>query len=76
MFCLLSLTGCSGKPVATAPVIIRQEVPAHLIAETPIPLWDGVTNADLVEYALDLRRSLGACTADKAAIRAATGKER
>lgn len=55
--------------MATAPVIIRQEVPAHLTAETPIPLWTGVTNADLVDYALDLRRALGACNADKSAIR-------
>lgn len=69
LFCLLPLTGCSGKPVATVPVIIRQEVPAHLTAETPIPVWDGVTNADLVEYALDLRQALGLCNADKAAIR-------
>ena len=67
--CLLPLTGCSGKPVATAPVIIRQEVPAHLTAETPIPLWAGATNSDLVGYALDLRQALGACNADKAAIR-------
>lgn len=55
--------------MATAPVIIRQEVPAHLTAETPVPLWRGATNADLVEYALDLRQALGACNADKAAIR-------
>lgn len=55
--------------MATVPVIIRQEVPAHLAAETPIPVWDGVTNADLVEYALDLRQALGLCNADKAAIR-------
>ena len=35
----------------------------------------GVTNADLLGYALDLRQALGACNADKAAIRAAAGKE-
>lgn len=73
--CLLPLTGCSGKPVATMPVVIRQDAPAYLTAETPTPLWDGVTNADLLGYALDLRQALGACNADKAAIRAATGKE-
>ena len=73
--CLLPLTGCSGKPMATMPVIIRQDAPAYLTAETPTPLWDGVTNADLLGYALDLRQALGACNADKAAIRAATGKE-
>lgn len=76
MCCLLPLTGCSGRPVATVPVVIRQEVPASLTAETPVPLWDGATNADLLGYALDLRRALGACNEDKAAIRAATGKER
>ncbi len=36
--CLLPLTGCSGKPMATMPVIIRQDAPAYLTAETPTPL--------------------------------------
>ena len=48
--------------MATMPVIIRQDAPAYL-------------TADLLGYALDLRQALGACNADKAAIRAATGKE-
>ena len=61
--------------MATMPVIIRQDAPAYLTAETPTPLWDGVTNADLLGYALDLRQALGACNADKAAIRAAAGTE-
>lgn len=69
MCCLPPLTGCSGKPVATVPVVIRQEAPAYLTAETPVPLWSGSTNADLVVYALDLRQALESCNADKAAIR-------
>ena len=44
--------------MATMPVIIRQDAPAYLTAETPTPLWDGVTNADLLGYALDLRQAL------------------
>ena len=55
--------------MATTPVIIRQDAPAYLTAETPTPLWDGVTNADLVDYVLNLRQALGSCNADKAAIR-------
>lgn len=51
--------------MATMPVIIRQDAPAYLTAETPTPLWDGVTNADLLGYALDLRQALGACNADQ-----------
>ena len=67
--CLLPLTGCSGKPVATMPVVIRQDAPAYLTAETPVPLWTGVNNADLVDYVLSLHQALGSCNADKAAIR-------
>lgn len=51
------------------PVVIRQDAPAYLTAETPVPLWTGVNNADLVDYVLNLRQALGACNADKAAIR-------
>ena len=65
----LPWTGCSGKPVATMPVVIRQDAPAYLTAETPVPLWTGVNNADLVDYVLSLRQALGSCNADKAAIR-------
>ena len=55
--------------MATVPVIIRQEVPAHLTADTPLPVWTGATNADLVDYVLSLRQALGSCNAAKAAIR-------
>lgn len=71
LYCLLPLTGCSGKPVATLPVVIRRDIPAHLTEETPVPIWAGTTNADLVEHVLDLRQALGACNADKKAIKAA-----
>ena len=52
--------------MATMPVIIRQDAPAYLTAETPVPLWTGVNNADLVDYVLSLRQALGSCNADKA----------
>lgn len=56
------------------PVVIRQDIPAHLIEETPEPAWNGTTNADLVEHILDLRQALRRCNAKNAAIGAA-GKE-
>ena len=49
-------------------MVIREEVPAYLTEPTPAPVLAGDTNLDLVA-------ALGACNADKAAIRAATGKE-
>ena len=56
------------------PVVIRQDIPAHLIKDTPEPAWNGTTNADLVEHILDLRQALRRCNAKNAAIGAA-GKE-
>lgn len=54
------------------PVIIRQEIPAYLIEETPVPAWNGKTTADLVEYTLDLKQALQQCNAKNVAIAKAT----
>ncbi|GAB7502271.1 hypothetical protein Bwad003_26560 [Bilophila wadsworthia] len=76
---LLSLplfSGCSGRrEVAAVPLVIRDEVPAYLTEPTPAPVLAGDTNLDLVGHVFDWQAALGACNADKAAIRAATGKE-
>ena len=54
---------------------LREEVPAYLTEPTPAPVLAGDTNLDLVGHVFDWQAALGACNADKAAIRAATGKE-
>ncbi|WP_236615091.1 hypothetical protein [Desulfovibrio sp. X2] len=61
---------CSGRQtVVTVPVVERLTPPPELLRETARPRWTGRTNADLVEYALDLAAALDACNADKAALR-------
>ena len=68
--------GCSGRrEVAAVPLVIREEVPVYLTEPTPAPVLAGDTNLDLVGHVFDWQAALGACNADKAAIRAATGKE-
>lgn len=56
-------------------MVIREEVPAYLTEPTPAPVLAGDTNLDLVGHVFDWQAALGACNADKAAIRAAAGKE-
>lgn len=56
-------------------MVIREEVPTYLTKPTPAPVLAGDTNLDLVGHVFDWQAALGACNADKAAIRAATGKE-
>ena len=69
-------SGCSGRrEVAAVPLVIREEVPTYLTKPTPAPVLAGDTNLDLVGHVFDWQAALGACNADKAAIRAATGKE-
>ena len=69
-------SGCSGRRgVAAVPLVIRDEVPAYLTEPTPAPVLAGDTNFDLVGHVFDWQAALVACNADKAAIRAATGKE-
>lgn len=74
---LLLFTGCSNRrEVAAVPLVIREDIPAYLTEPTPAPVLAGETNFDLVEHVMDWKAALGACNADKAAIRAAAGKER
>ena len=47
----------------------------YLTEPTPAPVLAGDTNLDLVGHVFDWQAALGACNADKAAIRAAAGKE-
>ena len=54
-------------------MVIREEVPVYLTE--PTPALAGDTNLDLVGHVFDWQAALGACNADKAAIRAAAGKE-
>lgn len=44
-------------------------VPQMLLAPCEAPVWQGGTNADLVEYIASLREALGRCNADKAAVK-------
>ena len=72
LLCLPLFSGCSGRrEVAAVPLVIREEVPTYLTEPTPA----GDTNLDLVGHVFDWQAALGACNADKAAIRAAAGKE-
>ena len=73
---LLCLPLFSGRrEVAAVPLVIREEVPVYLTEPTPAPVLAGDTNLDLVGHVFDWQAALGACNADKAAIRAAAGKE-
>ena len=76
LLCLPLFSGCSGRrEVAAVPLVIREEVPMYLTEPTPAPVLAGDTNLDLVGHVFDWQAALGACNADKAAIRAAAGKE-
>ena len=76
LLCLPLFSGCSGRrEVAAVPLVIREEVPVYLTEPTPAPVLAGDTNLDLVGHVFDWQAALGACNADKAAIRAAAGKE-
>jgi len=43
--------------------------PAALLSDTPVPAFEGATNGDLWDYQDVLKAALGACNADKAAVR-------
>lgn len=60
--------------MAAVPLVIREEVPVYLTEPTPAPVLAGDTNLDLVGHVFDWQAALGACNADKAAIRAAAGR--
>ena len=76
LLCLPLFSGCSGRrEVAAVPLVIREEVPTYLTEPTPAPVLAGDTNLDLVGHVFDWQAALGACNADKAAIRAAAGTD-
>lgn len=43
--------------------------PAALLTDTPVPPFEGATNGDLWDYQDVLKATIGACNADKAAVR-------
>lgn len=57
------------------PIAIEQPLPTHLLLESPVPLWRGSSNADLVDYVLALKSALASCNADKAALKAMQKKD-
>lgn len=67
--CILLLISCSAAPVR----IVQAQIPVSL-EPRPVPPWQGVIYADLVEYALQLHETALACEADKTAARAALGE--
>lgn len=70
LLAVLMLAGCGSDP-PPEPVLVRPEVPRSLLEPTPPPppLMPGSTIRDVVGLALDLQGALGACNADKAAVR-------
>lgn len=62
---LLPLTSCAG-----APVVVREPIPTELLAPTLRPVIEYPYKPDTAGHALiDYDDRLGACNADKAAIR-------
>jgi len=51
------------------PQIFRVMPPDALMQPTPRPVFNGTTNGDMLEHAMDLRHAVDACNADKAALR-------
>lgn len=67
---VLLLSGCATTPpVVTETKIERVYPPAALTGPCPPPELRGNTNADLLDWALELQAELEACNADKAALR-------
>ena len=70
----LLLAGCSSTPQYRTVVL---EPPSMYLADRPLPSTDNVsTNGDLLQYCLELERSLEASNQDKAAARAWLDKAR
>lgn len=44
--------------------------PPHLLEQTELPSWQGENNQDLMEYAMNLKKSLALCNEDKKAVQA------
>ncbi|WP_164561824.1 Rz1-like lysis system protein LysC [Nitratidesulfovibrio vulgaris] len=68
--CLTLCAGCSGN-VRHVPVPVREVAtpPPALMAHTPRPVWNGTTNADLLDFAQEAVTALDRCNADKEAMR-------
>lgn len=62
------LPGCSRRVEVPVPLLLKREVPEHLLEATPEPLFQGTSNGDLLEWALRNREALRRCNADKQAI--------
>jgi hypothetical protein len=43
--------------------------PSALVQDVPYPTWDGITNADLVSYAIEQQLIIQQCNNDKRLIR-------
>lgn len=68
--CLITcLQACTTNPLPAPPKVIVQLPPAALLSDTPVPTFEGATNGDLWDYQDVLKAALGACNADKAAVR-------
>lgn len=61
-FVLACLGACAAKPAADTRVLV-QKVPAYLLEVPEKPLFEGSTNADLLEYVLRLEQALEECSA-------------
>lgn len=62
-FLLLSLTACASRPISDAP-------PDSLLIDTPVPVAEGRTHSDLINWSAALRCAIIQANADKAALRA------
>lgn len=69
LLCLTMCAGCCSK-TAVETRYVATPIPAMLTAHTPEPAFTGTTNADLLNWALDVRDALRLCNADKDAITA------
>lgn len=65
---VLSLSACEGTRLLRQTKVEPQYPPRSLVLQTPRPPFLGGTNADLLQWALNLRDALGSCNADKGAI--------
>lgn len=64
----LPLISCAGKPVVTTE-LVKLNPPAELLAPSPQPTLQGDTYRAVIGHALDLKKALHQCNADKAALR-------
>lgn len=72
MLLFLSLcAACSSSPrIVAVPTVERVMPPSAPMQETARPAWNGRTNGELLEHALDLGAAVDRCNADKGALRA------